>query len=266
MLKIPCLRKDIEVYLISAGHYFTDAGAAMGVLPHKLWYNKIELDDDYCMKMQLNCLLIKSEKFNILIDCGIGDNYSENQKKIFKPGKFILLSELNSVGIDKKDITHIVLTHLHFDHAGGILTSSNEFLFKNSKVIIQKDEWDTALEPDKLNAAAYPLAEHYQFLSSFSNLFIVDGEYEIARNVFVVKTGGHSPGMQIVKILDNESIIYFAGDVFPSGLHLNPTITSAYEISRKDLFIVKENILKDLKKYKGTLILSHEIENPIIHF
>jgi len=266
MKKIDCKRDDIELYVLSAGTYSADAGAAMGVYPYKLWYDKVELDENYCIRMGLNCLLIKTADANILVDTGIGDCTSDRQKKIYKPSPSTLLEELNTVGLDNDDIDIIVFTHLHHDHAGGILNENKELIFKNAKYIIQKIEFETALHPDLLNMAAYSLVDHYKMLSENAVVELIDGTKEIHSGIWIEKIEGHSLGMQLVKIVDDDNVIYFAGDAFPSKFHLPPAITSAYELSRKDLYLNKDKIITDLKKCGGKLILSHDREEAVVEF
>ena len=264
MKKIKCKREDLELYVLSAGTYSADAGAAMGVYPYKLWHDKIDVDENYCIRMGLNCLLIKTTETNILVDVGIGDYTSDRQKKIYQPSKSTLLDELKMVGLDKDDVEIIVLTHLHHDHVGGILNEGKEFIFKNAKYIIQRIEFETALNPDPLNIAAYPLFDHYSLLKNIAILELLDGGKEIYNGIWVEKIDGHSHGMQIVKILDEDNLIYCAGDAFPTRFLLPPAITSAYELSRKDLYINKERIMADLKRCGGKLILSHDRDEPIV--
>ena len=266
MKKITCKRDDIELYVVSTGQYYADAGAAMGVYPYKLWHDKVELDADNCLKMELNCLLIKTGESNILVDCGIGDYVTDRQRKVYKPSKSTLLDELQSVGVSASDINFVVLTHLHFDHAGGLLSPDKEFVFPSAKYIIQLDEWNTAQNPDLYFTASYPLTEHYKMLHDAGNTIIVNGEKEIYKGVSVEKIAGHCPGAQIVKIKDGDNLIYFAGDAFPSSFHLPAPITSAYEMSRIDLYRQKEIILDSLKRQGGKLILSHERENSIVEY
>ena len=301
MQKIQCNRKDIELFVISAGHYFADAGAAMGVLPYKLWSDNIVLDQYRRVKLDLNCLLIKiqcapessskkndfSDKINILVDCGIGNCNSEKLNKIYQPSNSTLINELASVGMSPDQINMVVLTHLHFDHAGGILeknihdiptvdfnnkrdvvnpNSSNKLLFKNAKYLIQKDEWETALNPDSLNMAAYTIIEQYNLLNKSDQIRLIEGEIELYKEIFVEKVDGHSPGMQVLKINDLGEFIYFGSDAFPLQFHLTPSVTSAYDISRKELHKNKEKILKELKSHGGKLIFSHEIEKKWIEF
>jgi len=216
--------------------------------------------------MGLNCLLIKTADANILVDVGIGDYTSDRQKKIYNPSKSTLADEINMAGLDADDINVVVFTHLHHDHVGGILNVDKEFVFKNAKYIVQRLEFETALHPDLLNMAAYSLAEHYKMLSENAVVELVDGTKEIYKGIWLEKIDGHSHGMQMVKIVDEDNVIYCAGDAFPTRFLLPPAITSAYELSRKDLYFNKEKIIGDLKKNGGNLVLSHDIEEAVVEF
>ncbi len=266
MQKIECKNHDLELYLLSAGEYYSDAGAAMGVLPRKLWDKKISLDSDFCMKFQLNSLLVKTKDYNLLVDAGIGTVLTDKQKKIYKPSNYTLIDEINSVGLSKEDIDYVVLTHLHFDHAGGILSDEESLSFSNAEFIIQSSELEIALFPDSLNLAAYPLHQHYQVLKNYPKLNLLDGDYQIAPFINIKKVQGHSNGMQILEIKTDNEYFCFAGDVFPTVFHLNPAVTSAYEVDRTHLVNVKRYIIDKLNQTKGTLILGHEIEKSIIKF
>ena len=266
MIKIPSNRKDIEIYLLSAGQYLADAGAAMGVLPYRLWRDKVRIDEDHCLVMALHCLLVKTKAHNILVDTGIGEYLSDRLIKIYRPGKFTLIEELSLVGLQPNEVDRIVLTHLHFDHAGGLLSTAKELLFPAAEYIVQTDEWATALNPDTLNVAAYSLREHYEALKDSGRVKLTSGESEIDSGVFLEKIAGHSVGMQLVKILDEKQLIYYAGDAFPLNAHLSPAVTSAYDLCRNTLCTVKENIKETLRNTGGKLILCHEMTEPIISF
>jgi len=260
MQKIQTNRTDIEVFVLSAGKYYADAGAAMGVLPYKLWHDKIKYDESHRILLELNCLLLKTPQKNILVDTGIGEYLSEKHTKIYAPTKFQLLYELALVGLDKGDINLIAFTHLHFDHAGGIINSAKELIFENAKYIVQKDEWDTAMNPDTLNKASYSINEHYQILAQSNLVETIEGNHEIADNVLLKKVGGHCVGMQVLSIDDQGEVIYFAGDIFPSRFHLNPSVTSAYDICREKVCKEKIRIKDELIKKGGKLILGHEMQ------
>jgi glyoxylase-like metal-dependent hydrolase (beta-lactamase superfamily II) len=266
MQKITYKDQDIKLYLLSAGEYYSDAGAAMGVLPRKLWDQKIKLDFDFCMKFELNCLLIKTNNHNILVDTGIGENYTEKQKRIYKPSKFLLLEELIATGTPKEDIDYVILTHLHFDHTGGILSKDNRLNFPNAEYIIQQSEFEIALNPDILNQSAYPLKSHYELLKNHNKLHLINNDYQLNKEITIKKTSGHSKGMQIVEINSNDDMVCFSGDLFPTRFHLNPAVTSAYEVNRETIIKEKINIIDRLNKTQGRLILGHEKESPILKF
>jgi glyoxylase-like metal-dependent hydrolase (beta-lactamase superfamily II) len=266
MQRISTNRDDIELYLLSAGDYSADVGAAMGVLPYKLWHDKVKIDEFHTLRMRLYCLLIKTSKDLILVDTGIGEYLNDRLKKIYRPSKFILIDEILETGYKPQDINYLVLTHLHFDHVGGIVSENKELLFPNAEYIVQTDEWTIARNPDTLNVASYSLTEHYEILEKTKKVKTIEGVFELSTGVYIEKIGGHSLGMQIVRILDEGEVIYFAGDAFPTKFHLNPIVNSAYDISRIDMCKVKEKIKIDLNKNGGKLILSHDIEEPIIIF
>jgi len=266
MIKINTKRNDISVFVISAGHYYADAGAAMGVLPYKLWHDKVELDAAHRIKLELHCLLIVSEGRVILVDCGIGEYLSEKLKKIYSPSKFTLLDELHAAGVNENDVNMVLFTHLHFDHVGGVINANKELCFPNAGYFVQEDEWQTALEPNLVNKASYSLDEHYQILKNSDNVWRFESSFGISGGIEVEHIGGHSPGMQIVKIKDEDQLIYFAGDAFPLRLHLNPAVTSAYDVCRESLCEAKAAIKDELGKCGGKLILGHEPGDPVVEW
>lgn len=250
----------LKVFLLSAGHYFTDAGAAMGVLPKAIWKKSVDLYENDTIKMELNCLLIQYNNNNILVDTGLGNVLSEKQIKIYRPGPFTLLEQLKSHGLKREDIHHVILTHLHFDHMGGIIHKDfpDELTFPNAYHHVQKREWLTATNPNPLNQAAYPFQEHIRLLSDSIKLDLIDGDTELFPDIILQLVQGHSEGMQIVKINDLGRPLIYAGDLFPSELHLTPSVTSAYEICRKTCYQMKTNIINELKEKKGLLIFDHD--------
>lgn len=268
MITIPIRNSNFKLTLVSAGQYYTDAGTAMGVLPKALWKKGLTLSENDSIPMALNCLLIQNNKTNILVDTGVGNILTEKQIKIYRPSSFELLNNLKSLGIDRNDIDHVVLTHLHFDHIGGILSKEfqDELTFPKACHHIQKLEWLTASNPDELNQAAYPFQHHLSVLSDSINLNIIDGDTELFPNIELQLVQGHSEGMQIIKIKADDRVIYYAGDIFPSELHLSPAITSAYDLCRKTTYTAKKRIIKELTDTHGMLIFNHDPNKSFIEF
>lgn len=251
----------MKLELVSAGHYWTDAGAFMGVLPYFIWHDKVSTDERQRLMMNLNLLLICTEDRNILVDTGVGNRLNKRRTEIYNPSPFELVSNLQKLGLNADDVTDVILTHLHFDHAGGVVSAfdGKDFLtFPQAVYHLQSKEWAMAKNPDKLNAAAYQFEHQLSLLESTGKLHFIEGDAEIAPDVFVRLTGGHTVGMQIVgTIMDGKPYIY-AGDIIPTRFHLPLAITSSYDVSRKDSFIAKQMIYDNLIADNGFLLLDHD--------
>jgi len=251
----------MNIRLVSAGHYWTDAGAFMGVLPYFIWHDKVRTDERQRLQMNLNLLLIQTDGRNILVDTGVGNRLNKRRKEIYNPSEFDLVSNLKALGIQPEEITDVILTHLHFDHAGGVVSTVDDkdvLTFPNAVYHVQQQEWDIARHPDKLNAAAYQFEHQLSQLEKEGTLHFVDGDAEIAPDVFVRLVGGHTLGMQIVEVLIDGTPYIYAGDIIPTRFHLPLAITSSYDVSRRDSFDAKQMIYQKLTAKKGFLLLDHD--------
>lgn len=113
----------------------------MGVMPKALWKKLLQADDKNRIELAFNLLLIRSEDKNILVDTGLGNKITPKVQKIYSPSKFILLESLAELGIGRNDIDIVILTHLHFDHAGGvtsIIDNKKQLTFPNASHVVQK--------------------------------------------------------------------------------------------------------------------------------
>ncbi len=253
----------LECEIVSAGSWKGDGGAIMGVMPKVLWQKIVAADEKNRVVLALNILLIRAEGKNILIDTGIGNKISDKIRKIYDASEFELIENLQKLGIERTDIDYVILTHLHFDHAGGIVTSLNgktELTFPNAMHIIQKKEWQVAKDPDELNRASYNFRDDLTLLEKSGSYKLVNGSYELVPGITVEFTGGHSEGMQVVRLESEGKLAYYAGDIIPLDVQRHLSINSAYDLNRKDLFIAKKRILTELKDKKGILFYAHDAE------
>lgn len=258
----------VKIHKINAGHYWSDGGALLGVLPYALWKDKTETDELRRKKMELNLVLIQSEDRLILVDTGIGNRLSDKQKKIYRPSDFLLPYALYELGYRDKDITDVIMTHLHFDHAGGVMTGMGEIdvqTFPRAKYWIQKSEWEIAKEPDELNKAAYDFEQQLSKIRTCCQLQLIEGDVEIAKGVRVIHCGGHTVGTQYVEIEADDGFYIYAGDIVGTMFHTSPAITSAYDVNRKETFAAKQRIYQTLKEKNGTLLLNHDEKRWDVH-
>ncbi len=252
---------DVTIKFVSAGNFWADGGGALGVLPKPLWEKQIAVDKKNRIELALNCLYIETPSHKIVVDTGIGNIISKRVNKIYSPSPFTLLENLNSLNINRQDIDFVVLSHLHFDHAGGIFSiidNEKALTFPNAKHLIQSKEWEKAKFPDKLNKAAYNFQEHLSLLEKMDNLKLIDGDFAIDDFISLLLVGGHSAGMQIVKIKTGNKNIFYPADIIPTQFHLFTAITSAYDVCRHKTAIAKEMILSDVEKNNGFIIFNHD--------
>ncbi|MDD4309964.1 MAG: MBL fold metallo-hydrolase [Candidatus Cloacimonetes bacterium] len=259
----------ISIHKIDAGFYWSDGGAFMGVLPYTMWSQKTQVDERRRQKLNLNLLLIQANGRNILVDTGLGNRLSDKQIEIYQPSEFLLPQSLSELGLRDCDITDVIMTHLHFDHAGGIVTSfgdSENLTFPYAKHWIQRSEWEMAKNPDDLNRAAYSFEHQLSLLEAKGRIELIDGECEIAEGVTAIWSGGHTVGCQIVQIDSPDGFYIYAGDIIPTFFHTSPAVTSAYDVSRKETFAAKQLIFARLKARQGILLLDHDLNKWEIQY
>jgi len=241
----------------------------MGVMPKALWQKLVQVDYRNRIELALNSLLIRSDNKNILIDTGLGNAISEKVKNIYSPSEFILFESLKEIGLSREDIDIVVLTHLHFDHAGGInlyLNNKPELTFPNALHIFQQKEWNVAKDPDELDKASYNFEKDLKLLEESEKYQLINGNYQLTKEVTLELAGGHSEGMQVVRIESNNELAYFPGDILPMEINRHLAVTTAFDLNRKETFSAKKKILKEIKDRKGIIFLEHDIKKQFIKF
>ena len=223
------------------GQFKLDGGAMFGVVPKVMWERHHPADDMNRIDLDLRCLLVDHEDRRIMVDVGIGDRWDARKAEIFaldrRPNH--LVAELAEAGIIRESITDVVLTHLHFDHAGGVFRQGEDGLepvFPNATHWVQKKHWDWAHNPSQRDRASFR-TEDFLGLKESGKLEFVEGRQEILPGVTVMPVNGHTPGQQIVEFHTGEKVVVFCGDLIPfrsqvhipwiMGFDLNPMLTVA---------------------------------------
>lgn len=206
-------------------------------------------------------ILIRSGSQNILLDTGLGWGLDHKSRYTDTSN---LKTNLDIFGLKPEDITHVVLSHLHFDHAAGstYVTPglSTTPTLPNAHYFVQKLEWLYAVEQaleDK--ESEYRMDELYKLHAEDKLVLITDTYFELIPGITLIKTGGHTPGHQIVKIQSEGKTAYYLGDLVPNELHLN-----YYRMDRHDTDPVASRkarslILRQALKERATLLFYHSI-------
>jgi len=234
-----------------------------GVVPKIIWERLVPSDEFNRVKLDLNLLLVKSERENILIDAGMGDALSEKHKRIYgveKPSE--LERKLSELNLTSDQIDLVILTHLHADHAGGVVKLDNSGRkaprFPNARHIVQIKEWNDAMSPDERTSATY-FPENLKPLRDFNLLELVDGEGEVSKGIKVVPTGGHTPGHQAVLIENGENKILCPGDIIPTASHLKIPYVASVDLFPLETMAQKRKFLDMCINDGWLLAFDHDI-------
>ena len=209
-------------------------------------------------------ILIRDGKHNVLIDTGLGWGLDAKSKY---ENTSNLKTNLDIFGLTPHDITHVVLTHLHFDHAAGS-TYVDPFAHTQptmdyANYFLQKKEWAFALsqvdQPLLAKGGNYDLDEFYKLAADQKLVFITDARFELLPGIELIRTGGHTPGHQIVKIHDAGETAYFLGDLLPSEHHLNHYAMKQMDVEPLQSKKAKTLLLKQAYEEGAVLLFYHSI-------
>lgn len=254
----------LKLKIIKAGYFYSDAGASLGNLPRSIWGRFLSVDAKHRMRLDLNLLLIELDDRLILVDTGLGNKLTPKEDEIFSPQVKSFPELLAQHGYKTSSITDVIMTHLHHDHAGGIVSidsDNQEYLtFPKASYHIQAKEWEIAKNPDVLNRAAYDYARNLKLLEQKCKINLINGNVEIFPGINLQLVGGHTEGMQILLINRDRQKYIYAGDIIPSQTYLKLAITSAYDVCRRDTVSAKEQILQKVQQEGYVLIYDHSTQ------
>lgn len=256
---------NLNVYLLNAGEFWLDGGTMFGIVPKSLWSKILKADENNRIPLALNCYLVSGKDFLLLIEAGIGNWWDEKWKNIYKIKSRDFEKILKPLGILKEDITHIFVSHLHFDHIGGAVEKIYDQTvptFPKAKIYVQKEEYLHYISPNLREKGSYkkeiltPLLENGKFEFLGENTEILPG-------IQAIKVGGHSMGMQILKIQSGGDVAYFLGDLIPTESHLKLNWIASYDLEPLKIITLKEKILEEALEEKAIFLLYHEISKPM---
>ncbi len=251
-----------DIYPLDIGRFALDGGAVFGLVPKVIWNKQVECDQNNRVSMALRSLLIVGENRKILVDTGVGDLLNEKMKHIYKiqSEDKIIQKTLSGLGFSIDDITDVIITHLHFDHCGGVIIKNNSKsvpLFSNATYHIQEKNYNWALSPSMLDRASY-MKEIFQPLKEAGSLNLIKGETELFPGINILISDGHTPGQQMVLIDDPTNPFFFCGDLMPLSQHIPFTWISAYDMQPLISIKEKERILGFASEKKWLVMFPHD--------
>lgn len=235
-----------------------------------------EVDNPYGEAMPMNISSIKGINpvyvtdgtHHILLDTGLGWGLDSGSAY---PDVSNIFTNLDIFEAGPEDITHVILSHLHYDHAAGCSyldeQSGTRPAFPNARYYIQQKEWDYALmkagSETRIKGVEYQLDELYRLAADGYFQFLDSKSVELLPGLTLLRTGGHTPGHQVVRIKDGGQAAYFLGDLVPNDRHLNH-----YAMQKKDHDPIrakkmKIQLLNSALEENACLFLYHSVYSKI---
>ena len=220
----------VTVRVVRAGWFRPDAGGFFGVVPKPLWSRLTETDDRGRLLCRLNLLLVEVDGRRIVVETGTGVRMDPKDREIKGVEGGDPAEALRAVGEDPASIDTVIVSHLHYDHAGGMVDGDGRPLFPRARYVVQRDEAAAAHGPE-LRVQGIMEVEQLDAVRDAGQLDEVDGDAEVAPGVRVVRTGGHTRGSQAV-LLGTDGAgehAVFWGDLIPTRWQIPVRWTSAYD-------------------------------------
>jgi glyoxylase-like metal-dependent hydrolase (beta-lactamase superfamily II) len=263
-----------RVHAIQAGGQRLDGGAMFGVVPKPLWERRIPADDRNRIPMGMRCLLVEHESGLVLIDTGSGNKenakfigiYGIENEAVTVPGRTALEDGLAQLGVRADDISIVIDTHLHFDHAGGNTfvdpdrgndAPTPRITFERARYVVQRGEYDFATHANERTAASY-FPANYAPLVEAGVLELLSGEQEIVEGIRVIPTPGHTPHHQSVLLTSNGDTAFYAADLVPTAAHLPLPWIMGYDVEPLVTLETKRAILKRAANEGWLMLFEHD--------
>ena len=240
-----------------------------GVVPRPLWEKKIPPDERNRIPLAMRCLLVETADELVLIDTGLGNKYDDKFRDIYgvenEGDPTALEDAIREAGFQPKDVSLVINTHLHFDHAGGnTLKRSDgtiEPAFQESRYVVQKREWDFSHLDNERVQASY-IGENFDVVEQVGLFEFLEGPTELVPGITALPTPGHTPGHQSVLLQSGGESAFYLADLVPTRAHLPLPWIMGYDVEPLVTLERKREFLGRAREEHWLLIFEHDPEVP----
>lgn len=261
---------DVRLHAIETGLQWLDGGAMFGVVPKALWQKRIPADERNRIPLAARALLVETPDELVLIETGLGNKSDEKAIQIYgidalpedpAQGADRLQAGIRRAGFEPEQVTRVIDTHLHFDHAGGntFRDAAGELriAFPRARYAVQRGEWEYAHSTNERTRASY-LPDDFDPVHAAGHFDLLEGEVEVVPGISVIRTPGHTPHHQSVLIRSGGETACYMGDVVPTMAHVPLPWIMGYDVEPLVTLESKRRVLMQALEERWLLVSTHD--------
>jgi glyoxylase-like metal-dependent hydrolase (beta-lactamase superfamily II) len=248
------------------GRFRLDGGAMFGIVPRPVWEKRAPPDALHRITLGLNAMLVETRDVRVLVDPGLGTRHDAAFAERFgveQPPT--VLDSLRAAGVAPDAIDVVVDTHLHWDHAGANTYAADDGTARpacpRATYVVQRKEWAAATRPHERNQASYR-PDDFLPVEAAGRHRLVDGDAELAPGVRVLAVGGHSDGMQLLRVDSGGVTFVFLADLVPTRHHVDYPWVMGYDLYPVETLTQKKRFLPLAAEEDWLVGFAHDPEVP----
>ncbi|HVF42639.1 MAG TPA: MBL fold metallo-hydrolase [Pyrinomonadaceae bacterium] len=259
---------DYRVEVVPDSEFRLDGGAMFGVVPRALWQRVAPPDEQNRVRLNANCLYVEAAGERVLVETGMGDKWTPRHAGMYGLARERTLGETlhARTGCAAADVTVVVNTHLHFDHAGGNTTLDSEGravpAFPNARYFVSRREYEHAESPHERDRASY-LPENWRPVAESGQLELKDDEYEVVPGLTLETVAGHSRTMQCWKLEGGGRTLYGFADLVPTRAHVPLAWIMGYDLYPVETLEAKRRLLPRAAREGWLCLFYHDPAEPL---
>jgi len=248
-----------KVSQFTSDYFKLDGGAMFGSVPKTLWSKRIEADEKNRIPLGCRLLVLENKERRILIDVGMGLKWQEKERSIFAVENFFQEPLSSQI----PDVSDVIITHLHFDHAGGVTyydqAGNLQITYPSATTYVSQRNFEHAGSPGPRERASY-LRENRDPLEQ-GELKLTQDKEEILPGIIVHLLDGHTKGMQAIQVGEGEGALLYVADLMPTAHHVSVPYVMGYDLCAETSMQEKERFLTQAAAEGWTIVFEHDRES-----